>query len=251
MENGALLMALPSGRRLAYPEACSVPGKFEFTRELRYKDNARGGWTDYGAWYGTLVENAVQATARDLLAAAMLRLEAAGYTITLTVHDEIVCEVPEGFGSVEEFHRLMTERPEWAAGLPVAAKVWTRQRYAKSKGKPTAQPITIAALQPPPIELDNASPTLVDEEEEEVEIKASLADLISDPVVSGKTRCPFHNDTTPSLQIYSDRFHCYVCGAHGDPIDWLIQVEGLDRDEAVRVLETWEDRKSTRLNSSH
>jgi DNA polymerase len=152
MESGTLLMTLPSGRRLAYPEACLVPGKFEFTRELRYKDNARGGWTDYGAWYGTLVENAVQATARDLLAAAMLRLEAAGYPIVLTVHDEIVCEVPEGFGSVEEFHRWMTELPEWAAGLPIAAKVWTRRRYAKSKGKPTAaQPITIAVPQPTPL----------------------------------------------------------------------------------------------------
>src|SRR5262249_10227328 len=116
MENGTLFLTLPSGRRLAYPEACSVPGKFEFTRELRYKDNARGGWADIGAWYGTLVENVVQATARDLLAAAMLRLEAAGYPIVLTVHDEVVCEVPEGFGSVEEFHHLMTELPEWAAG---------------------------------------------------------------------------------------------------------------------------------------
>ena len=46
MENGTLFMVLPSGRRLAYPEACLAPGKFEFTRELRYKDNARGGWTD-------------------------------------------------------------------------------------------------------------------------------------------------------------------------------------------------------------
>jgi len=242
MENGTLFMTLPSGRRLGYPEACSVPGKFEFTRELRYKDNARGGWTDYGAWYGTLVENAVQATARDLLAAAMLRLEAARYPIVLTVHDEIVCEVSEGFGATDEFHRLMTELPEWATGLPIAAKVWTRQRYAKSKDKPTAQPI--AALQPPPIELDSASPALVDEDEDkaeaEAEIKVPLADLIGEPIKGGKTCCPFHDDTTPSLQIYADHFHCYVCGAHGDPVDWLVQVEGLDRDEALRVLETWD-----------
>jgi DNA polymerase len=240
MENGTLFMTLPSERRLAYPEACLVPGKFEFTRELRYKDNARGGWANIGAWYGTLVENVVQATARDLLAAAMLRLEAAGYPIVLTVHDEIVCEVPVGFGTADEFHQLMTELPEWATGLPVAAKIWMRQRYAKSKGKPTTQPITIAALQPPPIELDSASPTLAEKDEEEVETKVTLADLISEPIVGGKVCCPWHDDRTPSLQIYADHYHCYVCGAHGDLIDWLVQVGGLDRAEAVRVIETWD-----------
>ena len=75
-------------------------------------------------------------------------------------------------------------------------------------------------------QLDSASPTLVEEDEEEVETKVLLADLIREPVIGGKTRCPFHDDTTPSLQIYSDHFHCYVCGAHGDQVDWLVQVEG-------------------------
>jgi DNA polymerase len=234
MENGTLFLTLPSGRRLAYPEACLVPGKFEFTRELRYKDNARGGWTDIGAWYGTLVENVVQATARDLLAAAMLHLEAAGYPIVLTVHDEIVCEVSEGFGSVEEFHRLMTELPEWAGGLPVAAKVWTRKRYAKSKS--AAEPVPVIAAPPTP----PAEPLPSEHEDDEVETNIPLADLISEPVVGGKICCPFHDDHTPSLQIYPDHFYCFVCGARGDHIDWLMMVEGMDRDEAVRVLETWD-----------
>jgi hypothetical protein len=235
MDNGTLFMTLPSGRLLAYPEACLMPGKFEDTRELRYKDNAKGGWTDVGAWYGTLVENAVQATARDLLAAAMLRVEAAGYWIVLTVHDEIVCEVPEGFGAVEEFHRLMIELPEWAGGLPIAAKVWTRKRYAKSKGaaKPAQLDIPIVAAPPTP-------PAEPHGEDDEVETNVPLADLISEPIVGGKICCPFHDDHTPSLQIYPDHFHCYVCGAHGDHTDWLMMVEGMDRDEAVRVLETWD-----------
>ena len=111
VENGTLFMTLPSDRRLAYPEACLVSGKF--TRELRYRDNARGGWTDYGAWYGTLVENAVQATARDLLAATMLRLEAASFSIVLTVHDEVVCEVPESRGCRRALSR---EDPEATPG---------------------------------------------------------------------------------------------------------------------------------------
>jgi DNA polymerase len=236
MENGTLSMTLPSGRRLAYPEACLVCGKFEGTRELRYKDNARGGWTNIGAWYGTLVENVVQATARDLLAAAMLRIEAAGYPIVLTVHDEIVCEVPEGFGSVEEFHRLMIELPTWAEGLPIAAKAWTRRRYAKSKTAKPAIPAEPAINQVDNINLISPSAELDNNEE----IEAPLAELIAEPVVDGKICCPFHSDATPSLHIYPDHYHCFVCGAHGDQVDWLMRVEGMDRAEATRVIKDWD-----------
>jgi DNA polymerase len=246
MENGTLFMTLPSGRRLAYPEACLVPGKFENSRELRYKDNAKGGWTDIGAWYGTLVENVVQACARDLLAAAMLRIETAGYPVVLHVHDEVVAEVPEGFGSVEEFHRLMTELPEWAAGLPIAAKVWTRRRYAKSKAaaKPAqkglpSMPAGPAEVMAAPLISPEPEPE-PEEEDTEAETDVALSDLISEPIVDGKVCCPFHDDTTPSLHVYPDHFHCFVCGAHGGAIDWLMQVDGLDRAEARRVVETWD-----------
>jgi hypothetical protein len=143
---------LPSGRRISYPEAKVVPGKFDGTYALRYKDNAKGRWADYDAWYGALVENAVQAIARDILAAGMRRIEAAGYPIVLTVHDEIVCEVPEGFGNLEEFHRLMVELPPWAEGLPLAAKGWTRPRYAKATivaDKPSVLPLKPISATPP------------------------------------------------------------------------------------------------------
>jgi DNA polymerase len=76
-------------------------------------------------------ENVVSGIARDLLAEAMLRIEAAGYSIVLHVHDEIVAEVPENFGSTEEFTRLMTQRPSWALDLPIAASVWSGLRYCK------------------------------------------------------------------------------------------------------------------------
>ena len=84
-----------------------------------------------GAYGGLWTENIVSGIARDLLAEAMLRVEAAGYPIVLHVHDEIVCEVPIGFGSTEEFTRLMTRKPAWALELPIAASAWSGPRYCK------------------------------------------------------------------------------------------------------------------------
>jgi DNA polymerase bacteriophage-type len=79
-----------------------------------------------------LVENMVQATARDLLASAMLRLEAADYRITMHTHHELVVEVPRGFDAIEDFKQLMEITPRWATGLPIACEVWgPNQRYQK------------------------------------------------------------------------------------------------------------------------
>jgi DNA polymerase len=239
VQSDTLFMMLPSGRRLAYPEGRLVPGKFEDTHALRYKDNAKGGWTDYDAWYGTLVEDAVQAIARDLLAAAMLRLEAAGYKIVLTVHDEVVCEIPEGFGSVEEFHRLMTELPVWANDLPIAAKVWTRKRFAKTNGAPKRR----APVAAPPITSPEPADSFYADEPEGANDSAGvvpLNDLIGEPFEGAKVLCPFHSDRTPSLQIYPDHYHCFACGAHGGPLDWLTQVEGMEGEEAARFLAQWD-----------
>jgi len=61
----------------------------------------------------------------------MLRIEAAGYPIVLHVHDDITAEVPEGFGSIDEFSRLMIRRPSWALDLPIAAEAWRGKRYQK------------------------------------------------------------------------------------------------------------------------
>jgi DNA polymerase bacteriophage-type len=72
-----------------------------------------------------------QGLCRDLLANAMLKLEAAGYPIVLSVHDEIVAEVPEGTGDIAEFRRIMCDLPGWATGLPLKAEGWRDRRYRK------------------------------------------------------------------------------------------------------------------------
>jgi DNA polymerase family A/Toprim domain/CHC2 zinc finger len=244
MNEGYLLLALPSGRDLSYPQAALGPGKFEGTRELRFKDNARGGWADTSAWYGQLTENVVQAVARDLLAAAILRVGAAGYDIVLHVHDEIVCEVPDGFGEHAGFLGLLTELPTWSAALPMAAKVWTGKRYTKSD-TPTA-PIAIGP-EPAPPEPYNAegvafkvepAPAGAASGSEDV---PALADVIGEsPDEGGFILCPFHPDQRPSLKIYEDHFHCFTCGSHGYAIDWLTQVEGMTATEARRFLANWD-----------
>jgi Toprim domain/CHC2 zinc finger len=251
--DGTLYLTLPNGRCLAYPDVRLMPGKFADTREVLFKDNSRGGWSDTGAWYGTLVENAVQAVSRDLLAAAIVRLDAAGYPVVLHVHDEVICEVPEGFGSVEEFHRLMTTVPDWAKGLPIAAKIWTRQRYAKSKTAPATVITTPRTINGAKL-TDNTASTKIELPPEPVVVADNndhdedgpswtdipLADLVSEPLTNGNVLCPFHDDHTPSLHIYPDHYRCYVCGAHGNQLDWLMQVEGMDRATALDTLEKWD-----------
>jgi len=141
-----LFMRLPSGRALTYPYPKLVETKTPWGTDklsLTYKSvvnpsNARrvvddpgnsSNWARISTYGGSLVENATQAVARDVMAEAMLRVEAAGYPIVLTVHDEVVCEAVHG--DVDEFKDLMEQVPEWAEGFPITAKAWTGTRYKK------------------------------------------------------------------------------------------------------------------------
>jgi DNA polymerase bacteriophage-type len=128
-----LLLKLPSGRKISYPQPRAVGD--EQRQHVVFADNAAGQFMDCrngdGAYGGLWTENVVSGIARDLLAEAMLRIETAGYRIVLHIHDEIVAEVPEGFGSLDEFTKLMTRKPAWALDLPIAAKAWSGKRFTK------------------------------------------------------------------------------------------------------------------------
>ena len=76
-----------------------------------------------------ITQNLNQALARDVLCAAMLRAEHAGYRVVMTTHDELTAEVEEGFGSEKELVEIMIEQPSWASGLPLNAKGWEGLRY--------------------------------------------------------------------------------------------------------------------------
>lgn len=77
------------------------------------------------------MSNCTQAIARDLLVNGMWKAEAAGYPVIATVYDEIITEVPRGFGDLKEFEKLICELPGWADGLPLTAGGWRGKRYRK------------------------------------------------------------------------------------------------------------------------
>lgn len=93
-------------------------------------DNKTGKYTEQNTYGGRLIENVTQAVARDLMAESAIRVDNAGYSIVLRVHDELVCEEPIGTG-VDELVKLMTITPQWANGLPIAAEGWVDERYVK------------------------------------------------------------------------------------------------------------------------
>lgn len=94
-------------------------------------DSKTKKWRRYGLYGGLLAENNTQAIARDLLVNGMWKAEAAGYPIIMTVYDEIVAEVPRGFGDQTAFEKMICELPEWAAGIPLTAGGWAGKRYRK------------------------------------------------------------------------------------------------------------------------
>ena len=89
-------------------------------------------WEWLETYYGKLVENIVQAIARDVFMMGMKRAILSGYPVVLRVHDELVCEVPDDPAYTDErLSEFMAANPSWTAGLPLAAEGFTAYRYRK------------------------------------------------------------------------------------------------------------------------
>jgi DNA polymerase len=133
-ENNFLFCELPSKRRLAYygPEIHydGTPWGDKRATLHHYGMNPKSNqWELSNTYGGRLTENVVSGMARDIMAAAMLRLDSRNYLINFTVHDEILAESEKD--DLNKFLKIMTDLPDWAAGCPITAEGWTGRRYRK------------------------------------------------------------------------------------------------------------------------
>jgi dna-directed dna polymerase i len=130
--SGVLFIRLPSGRRLAYARPrieADDEGRDGITyADVKEKEGALIRLRTYG---GKLVENIVQAIARDCLAVAMTRLEAAGYQIVMHIHDEVVIECPADACDLTDVCRIMGRPIDWAPGLILTADGYVTDYYKK------------------------------------------------------------------------------------------------------------------------
>ena len=131
MKAGTLFIKLPSGRNLAYPNAKLERGKFGMVIKYDGKGE-KVGFVRLETYGGKLVENIVQATARDVLGDALIRLDKLGFEIVFHVHDEIVAEVPkDSHYSIEDMNEIMGQSVDWAPGLPLRSDGYTTDYYKK------------------------------------------------------------------------------------------------------------------------
>ena len=128
-----LVATLPSGRPVCYP-AARLPGEasggcaFEYYGQIQ----ATRRWSYIRTYAGKIVENLTQACARDVLASSLPAAEAAGYKTVLSVHDELITEVPDDpCFSAAGLAAIMSSVPSWAEGLPLSAAGFAAYRYKK------------------------------------------------------------------------------------------------------------------------
>lgn len=140
MEGGTLYCQLSSGRYLKYHNAHLRPDVTPWGKPIQkiyfkgWNSNPQFGpigWVTLTTYGGSLTENIVQATSRDILADALIRIDPV-YPVVLHVHDEILSEVPKGYGGVEEYEHIMADSPAWCREWPIkAVGGWRSMRYRK------------------------------------------------------------------------------------------------------------------------
>lgn len=131
----SLMMVLPTGRKLRYKEATIGTNRFDKPAIIfKSMNQTARKWMKTETWGGTLTENLIQAIARDCLCAAMLRLKnckTAHYKICAHIHDEVILEVPEGEGSLEDAIAIITQNEPWNEGLLMNADGFENNYYMK------------------------------------------------------------------------------------------------------------------------
>lgn len=132
--DGDLVVTLPSGREMCYVGARVEKSKKYGSPVVTYMGRSSGmRWERIETYGGKLAENIVQAVARDVLAWAMLRLDAEGYNIVMHIHDEVVIEVQKHMSHehLKQIERIMCEALPWADGLVLGADGYTTDYYLK------------------------------------------------------------------------------------------------------------------------
>lgn len=129
-DGGDRLLRLPSGRAIAYHgvQARTEQGPYGPRKRLTFLD-PRKNWLRVDTYGGRLTENVTQAVARDVLGAALVELEARGFSVVGHVHDEVIVEATEA--EMPDVVDAMCDTPAWATGLPVAAEAFYTDRYRK------------------------------------------------------------------------------------------------------------------------
>lgn len=126
----ALRCTLPSGHVLTYWGAWLDDRNGRPSVQFMGQNQTTRKWETVDTWGGKLVENIVQAYARDCLAVALLRLDAAGHQVVFHVHDEVVVEAPEGT-TWQDVADVMARPIDWAPGLLLRAEGYSTKFYRK------------------------------------------------------------------------------------------------------------------------
>ena len=132
--NGNLFIKLPGGRKLCYWNTRLKLDPRDGREHIVYMgvNQETKQWGETETYGGKLVENIVQATARDCLAISMQRVAALGYNIVMHVHDEIIVDCPiEDTGAMERINACMAEPIPWAPGLPLRGDGYETPFYMK------------------------------------------------------------------------------------------------------------------------